>query len=104
MAGSIPMPRASGQATAISPVHGYRPGVAEASLGSLDDPEALAPTLHIQGAGRLGWMMRAHELPVIERFPWPGQAATPARCRYARMPFIRSASRSGSKRGAWSQS
>lgn len=47
----------------------FLPGVVEVSLGSLDDPEALAPTLHIQGAERLGWMKRAHELPVIERFP-----------------------------------
>jgi hypothetical protein len=28
-----------------------------------------AGTLHIQGAEQLGWMKRAHELPVVERFP-----------------------------------
>jgi hypothetical protein len=43
--------------------------VVEVTLGSLDKPESLAPTLHIQGAEQLAWMKRAHELPVVERFP-----------------------------------
>jgi hypothetical protein len=47
----------------------FLPGVVEVTLGSLDQPEALAPTIHIQGAEQLAWMKRAHELPVVERFP-----------------------------------
>jgi hypothetical protein len=47
----------------------FLPGVVEVTLGSLDQPEGLAPTMHIQGAEQLGWMKRAHELPVVERFP-----------------------------------
>lgn len=29
----------------------------------------ISPTIHIQGAEQLAWMKRAHELPVVERFP-----------------------------------
>jgi hypothetical protein len=47
----------------------FLPGVVEVTLGSLDKPESLAPTLHIQAAEQLAWMKRAHELPVVERFP-----------------------------------
>lgn len=47
----------------------FLPGVVEVTLGSLDQPDALAPTIHIQGAEQLSWMKRAHELPVVERFP-----------------------------------
>jgi hypothetical protein len=47
----------------------FLPGVVEVTLGSLDQPEAVAPTIHIQGAEQLSWMKRAHELPVVERFP-----------------------------------
>jgi hypothetical protein len=45
------------------------PGLVEVQSSTLDDPEQLAPTLHIQVAERLNWMKRAHELPEIERFP-----------------------------------
>lgn len=45
------------------------PGIVDVQTATLDDPDALAPTLQIQVAERLGWMAHMQELPVFERFP-----------------------------------
>ena len=45
------------------------PNIVEVQLATLDDPEALPPTMHIQTAEQIGWMRTAHELPRIDRFP-----------------------------------
>ncbi len=45
------------------------PGLVDVQTATLDDPEALPPTLQIQVAERLGWMQQAHQLPEIQRFP-----------------------------------
>src|SRR5262245_60516289 len=47
----------------------FLPGIVEVQLSTLDSPDALAPTMHVQTAEQLGWMKRAHELPAFERFP-----------------------------------
>ena len=47
----------------------FLPGVVEVQLTTLDDQEALPPTIQIQVAERLGWMKSAHTLPEIQRFP-----------------------------------
>ncbi len=46
------------------------PGVVELQASTLDDPEALKPTMQIQTAERLGWVAGLHALPAHER--WPG--------------------------------
>jgi hypothetical protein len=45
------------------------PGVVEVQLSTLDDPNALEPTVQLQTAEQLRWMKHAHELPSYERFP-----------------------------------
>ena len=45
------------------------PGIVEVQLSTLDDPDAVRPTVQIQVAERLGWMKTAHQLPEIQRFP-----------------------------------
>jgi hypothetical protein len=45
------------------------PDIVEVQLATLDDPEALPPTMHIQTAEQIGWMKTAHELPRFDRFP-----------------------------------
>jgi hypothetical protein len=45
------------------------PGLVDVQTATLDDPDALPPTLHIQVAERLEWVRRAHELPEVERYP-----------------------------------
>ena len=45
------------------------PDIVEVQVATLDDPEALPPTVHIQAAEQIGWMTTAHELPRIDRFP-----------------------------------
>src|SRR5262245_37769721 len=47
----------------------FLPGVVEVQLSTLDDQEALPPTVQIQVAERLSWMKEAHRLPEIQRFP-----------------------------------
>jgi hypothetical protein len=47
----------------------YMPGVVEVQLATLDDPDSVPPTMHIQTAEEIGWMRSAHELPRVERFP-----------------------------------
>jgi hypothetical protein len=45
------------------------PAIADVQIATLDDPEAFAPMIQVQAAERIGWMMRAHELPSFERYP-----------------------------------
>ena len=45
------------------------PEVVEVQLATLDDPNALSPTVHIQTAERIGWMEKIHTLPTFDRFP-----------------------------------
>jgi hypothetical protein len=44
-------------------------GIVDVQTSTLDDPDALPPTLQIQVAERLSWMTPVHELPEVERFP-----------------------------------
>jgi hypothetical protein len=45
------------------------PGIIDIQSATYDDPDAVPPRAHIQIAERIGWMERAHELPVFERYP-----------------------------------
>ena len=45
------------------------PGLVDVQTSTLDDPEALPPTLQMQVAERLNWMNHVHELPEYERYP-----------------------------------
>jgi len=47
----------------------FLPGLVDVQTGTLDDPEALPPAVHVQVAERLNWMQHVHELPGFERFP-----------------------------------
>jgi hypothetical protein len=47
----------------------FLPGIVDIQTSTLDDPDALKPTAHIQTAERIGWMAEAHGLPSFERFP-----------------------------------
>ena len=45
------------------------PGIVDIQTATLDDADALAATVQIQVAERLGWMAHISELPEFERFP-----------------------------------
>ena len=45
------------------------PGIVDVQSSTLDEPNALPPTIQIQTAERLDWMKHIHELPEFERFP-----------------------------------
>ena len=45
------------------------PGITDVQSGTLDDPESLPPSAHIQVADRIEWMKDAHALPEFARFP-----------------------------------
>lgn len=45
------------------------PGMIDVQTATLDDPDALKPSLQMQVADRIGWMATAHELPAFERYP-----------------------------------
>ncbi len=47
----------------------YLPGIVDIQSATLDDPDALPASAHIQTAERVGWMANAHELPQFERYP-----------------------------------
>lgn len=47
----------------------FLPGIVDVQSATLDDPDALPPTAHIQVAERIGWMATAHDLPTFSRFP-----------------------------------
>jgi hypothetical protein len=45
------------------------PDIVDVQSSTLDHPEALPPTMHIQTAERLDWMQHISELAEFERFP-----------------------------------
>jgi hypothetical protein len=45
------------------------PGIVDIQSATLDDPDALPVSAHIQTAERIGWMAEAHNLPSFERYP-----------------------------------
>ena len=45
------------------------PNVVDVQSSTLDNPDALPPTVQIQTAERLIWMKHVHELREIERYP-----------------------------------
>ena len=45
------------------------PGITDVQSGTLDDPDSLAPSAHIQVADRIAWMKHIDTLPEFERFP-----------------------------------
>lgn len=45
------------------------PGLVDVQSSTLDNPDALPPTMQIQTAERLAWMKHVHDLPEFERFP-----------------------------------
>lgn len=45
------------------------PGLVDVQTSTLDDPDALPPTLQMQVAERLNWLKHFHELPEFERYP-----------------------------------
>jgi hypothetical protein len=45
------------------------PGMVDVQTGTLDDPGALPPQMHIQVADRISWMRTVQEPPEVERFP-----------------------------------
>jgi hypothetical protein len=45
------------------------PGITDVQSGTLDDPGAIPPQIHIQTADRIGWMTEIDSLPQFERFP-----------------------------------
>ena len=45
------------------------PGITDVQSGTLDDPDSLPPTAHIQVADRIDWMKDVHALPEFARFP-----------------------------------
>ena len=45
------------------------PGITDIQSGTLDDPDSLPPSAHIQIADRIAWMKDVHDLPEFERYP-----------------------------------
>jgi hypothetical protein len=45
------------------------PGLVDVQTGTLDDPNALPPTLQVQAAERVGWVEQLKEIPAFERYP-----------------------------------
>lgn len=45
------------------------PGIVDIQTGTLDDPNALPPTIQIQTAERLHWVTGVNAMPQFERFP-----------------------------------
>jgi hypothetical protein len=45
------------------------PGIVDIQSSTLDDPDALPPTVQIQTAERLGWVKHMNDLAEFERFP-----------------------------------
>jgi len=45
------------------------PGITDIQSATYDEPDAVPARAHIQVAERIGWMERAHELPVFDRYP-----------------------------------
>jgi hypothetical protein len=47
----------------------YIPGLIDITIGSLDDPNHVAPTLHYWESKRLSWLHLADQLPRYPEFP-----------------------------------
>ena len=47
----------------------YMPGLADVTVGSLDDPAALPPQFHIWDSRRIAWLATADDLPRHAEFP-----------------------------------
>ncbi len=45
------------------------PGIIDIQSATYDNPDAVPARAHIQVAERIGWMARAHELPMFDRYP-----------------------------------
>ncbi len=45
------------------------PGIIDIQSATYDNPDAVPARVHIQVAERIGWMERAHELPMFDRYP-----------------------------------
>lgn len=45
------------------------PGMVDIQVATLDDPETMPPSAHIQTAERLHWMVDTNGLPGFERYP-----------------------------------
>lgn len=45
------------------------PGIVDIQSATLDDPDAVPMQIHVQTAERIGWMAKAHDLPMFERYP-----------------------------------
>ena len=45
------------------------PGMIDVQIATLDEPETLAPAMHVQVAERLSWMKAGQVLPEFERYP-----------------------------------
>jgi hypothetical protein len=55
--------------TQISFTAEYIPGLIDVTVGSLDDPSQVPPTLHYWDSKRLPWVRFADELPRYSEFP-----------------------------------
>jgi len=55
--------------TQISFTAEFIPGLIDITIGSLDQPEVLAPTLHYWDSERLPWLHLADDLPQFPEFP-----------------------------------
>ena len=44
-------------------------GMMQVRIATLDSPSAIAPTMQVQTAEQVEWMVSAHKLPAFERFP-----------------------------------
>jgi hypothetical protein len=55
--------------TQISFTADYIPGLIDITIGSLDHPEMVAPTLHHWDAERLPWVHLGDDLPRYPEFP-----------------------------------
>ncbi len=47
----------------------FLPGLIDLTVGSLDNPEAMSPSLHYWGDKQLSWCHYADKLPVFPQFP-----------------------------------
>lgn len=47
------------------------PGIVDIQTATLDDPNTIAPQVHVQVAERLAWMSEVNKLPEFERYPSP---------------------------------
>jgi hypothetical protein len=47
----------------------YIPGLIDITIGSLDQPDKIAPTLHYWESKRLPWVRFADDLPKFPEFP-----------------------------------